>query len=85
MAGASIAARNALALVEAADGDHLRAIALLEVALEACRPVGERHLEGFVESNPADALHAVGREEDAMVHLNRSSHGVSRRWRARAS
>lgn len=67
--GASIAARNALALVEAASGDHAGAIALLEVALEACRRIGARHLEGVVENNLADELHAVGREEEAMEHL----------------
>jgi tetratricopeptide (TPR) repeat protein len=63
------AARNALALVEAAGGDHAAAIALLEVALEICQRLGERHLEAVVENNLADALHASGREEEAMEHL----------------
>jgi DNA-binding SARP family transcriptional activator/tetratricopeptide (TPR) repeat protein len=71
-AGTAIAARNALALVEAADGDRDTAIALLETALEACRRTGERHLEAAVENNLADQLHAVGRQEEAMDHLKRA-------------
>ena len=68
-AGTAIAARNALALAEAASGDHGAAIALLEDAAAACRRIGERHLEGVVENNLADELHAVGRETEAMDHL----------------
>lgn len=68
-AATTIAARNALALVEAARGDRAAAIALLESALEACRRIGERHLEAVVENNLADQLHAVGRQEEAMDHL----------------
>jgi DNA-binding SARP family transcriptional activator/tetratricopeptide (TPR) repeat protein/energy-coupling factor transporter ATP-binding protein EcfA2 len=68
-AGSAIAARNALALVESAAGDHGVAIALLEDAAEACRRIGERHLEGVVENNLADELHAAGREVEAMEHL----------------
>jgi tetratricopeptide (TPR) repeat protein len=71
-AGAVIAARNALALVEAAAGDLPAAIALLEGALEACRRTGERHLEAAVENNLADQLHAAGRPEAAMTHLKRA-------------
>jgi DNA-binding SARP family transcriptional activator/tetratricopeptide (TPR) repeat protein/energy-coupling factor transporter ATP-binding protein EcfA2 len=68
-AATTIAARNALALVEAARGDRVAAIALLESALQACRRIGERHLEAVVENNLADQLHAVGRQEEAMDHL----------------
>lgn len=69
---AAIAARNGLALVEAAAGDQETAIALLEDALAACRRTGETHLEAAVANNLADQLHAVGRADDAMVHLKRA-------------
>ncbi len=68
-AGAAIAARNALALVEADAGNRPAAIALLDTALEACRRTGERHLEAAIENNLADQLHALGRNEEAMTHL----------------
>ena len=70
--GASIAAHNGLALVEAAAGDRDSAIALLEEALADCRRTGETHLEAAVENNLADQLHAAGRPEEAMVHLKRA-------------
>jgi len=70
--GASIAARNGLALVEAAAGNHEGAIELLEVALAECRRTGETHLEAAVENNLADQLHAVGRADEAMEHLKRA-------------
>ncbi|HYO42287.1 MAG TPA: AAA family ATPase [Candidatus Limnocylindrales bacterium] len=69
---AAIAARNGLALVEAAAGDHGAAIALLEAALAECRRTGETHLEAAVENNLADQLHAAGRAEEAMGHLKRA-------------
>jgi tetratricopeptide (TPR) repeat protein len=70
--GAGIAARNALALVEAADGDREAAVVLLEEALAECRRTGETHLEAAVENNLADQLHALGRGDEAMVHLKRA-------------
>ena len=70
--GPAIAARNALALVEADEGDHAAAIDLLEDALTACRRTGEPHLEAAVENNLADQLHAAGRTEEAMAHLKRA-------------
>jgi DNA-binding SARP family transcriptional activator/tetratricopeptide (TPR) repeat protein len=70
--GPAIAARNALALVEADQGDHAAAIALLKDALAACRRTGEPHLEAAVENNLADQLHAAGRTEEAMPHLKRA-------------
>ena len=69
---AAIAARNGLALVEAAAGDHDAAIALLEEALADCRRTGETHLEAAVENNLADQLHAAGRADEAMEHLKRA-------------
>ena len=70
--GPAIAARNALALVEAEHGDRAAAIALLEDALVACRRTGEPHLEAAVENNLADQLHAADRTEEAMAHLKRA-------------
>jgi DNA-binding SARP family transcriptional activator len=70
--GALIAARNGLALVEAAAGDHGAAIALLEEALADCRRTGESHLEAAIENNLADQLHAAGRTDESMVHLKRA-------------
>jgi tetratricopeptide (TPR) repeat protein len=69
---ASIAARNGLALVEAAAGDHDAAIALLVETLAECRRTGETHLEAAVENNLADQLHAAGRADEAMEHLKRA-------------
>jgi tetratricopeptide (TPR) repeat protein len=70
--GASIAARNGLALVESAAGDHDAAISLLEDALAECQRTGETHLEAAVENNLADQLHAAGRTDEAMAHLKRA-------------
>ena len=70
--GAAIAARNGLALVEAAAGDHDTAIGLLEDALLECRRTGETHLEAAVENNLADQLHAAGRFDEAMEHLKQA-------------
>ena len=70
--GPAIAARNALALVEAERGDRAAAIRLLEEALAECRRTGEPHLEAAVENNLADQLHAAGRSEEAMTHLKRA-------------
>ena len=70
--GAAIAARNALALVEAAAGDPAAAITLLEAALDDCLRTGERHLEAAVENSLADQFHAIGRADEAMLHLKRA-------------
>jgi tetratricopeptide (TPR) repeat protein len=69
---AAIAARNGLALVEAAAGDRAAAIGLLATAVDRCRRMGERHLEAVVENSLADQLHAVGRTDEAMEHLKRA-------------
>ena len=70
--GPATAARNALALVEADAGDRETAIRLLEEALVICQRTGELHLEAAIENNLADQLHAVGRADEAIVHLKRA-------------
>ncbi|HEX5829042.1 MAG TPA: AAA family ATPase [Candidatus Limnocylindrales bacterium] len=70
--GPAIAARNALALVEAEAGRRDTAITLLEEALDDARRAGEPHLEAAVENNLADQLHAAGRHDEAIAHLKRA-------------
>ena len=69
---ASIAAMTALALVMAAEGDVDGAVATATRAIEACRRIGDRHLEAAVENHLADLLHDAGREDEAMDHLKRA-------------
>ena len=69
---ARIAALTGLALAEAAAGDVDAGIRHGVSAVELCRQIGDRHLEGAVENHIADLLHADGREDDAMVHLRRA-------------
>ena len=69
---ASIAASTALALTMAASGSLDEAVDTATGAIEACRRIGDRHLEAAVENHLADILHDVGREEEAMAHLKRA-------------
>ncbi len=69
---ASIAARTALALTQAAAGDVDEAVASAVTAIETCRRIGDRHLEAAVENHVADLLHDAGREADSMEHLKRA-------------
>jgi DNA-binding SARP family transcriptional activator len=69
---ARVAALTGLALAEAAAGDVDEALRHGATAVELCRQIGDRHLEGAVENHLADILHAGGREDDAMVHLRRA-------------
>ncbi|MEO8571129.1 MAG: AAA family ATPase [Chloroflexota bacterium] len=69
---AAIAASTALALTLAAGGSVDEAVASATAALEACRRIGDRHLEAAVENHLADLLHDAGREEAAMAHLKRA-------------
>jgi tetratricopeptide (TPR) repeat protein len=71
--GLAIAAANALALAEAAAGEHDAAVRLLETALEQSRESGSRHLEAAIENNLADVLHAAGRQGDSMEHQRRAA------------
>jgi DNA-binding SARP family transcriptional activator/predicted ATPase len=69
---ASIAASTALALTLAAAGSVDEAIETAEGAVEACRRIGDRHLEAAVENHLADMCHEAGRTDESMVHLKRA-------------
>ncbi|MEA2546366.1 MAG: hypothetical protein QOI09_1639 [Chloroflexota bacterium] len=69
---ASIAALTALALALAAGRSVDEAVATATDAIEACRRIGDRHLEAAVENHLADMLHDAGRSDDSMVHLKRA-------------
>jgi tetratricopeptide (TPR) repeat protein len=69
---ASIAALTALALALAADGSVDEGVAMAMTAVDACRRIGDRHLEAAVENHLADMLHEAGRSDDSMVHLKRA-------------
>ena len=69
---ARIAALTGLALAEAAAGDVDEALRHGTAAVELCRQIGDRHLEGAVENHLADILHAGSRDDEAMLHLRRA-------------
>ncbi len=69
---ARIAALTGLALAEASAGDLEAGLRHGDAAVELCRQIGDRHLEGAVENHLADILHTAGREDDAMAHLRRA-------------
>jgi tetratricopeptide (TPR) repeat protein len=69
---ASIAATIALALILARQGEVDEAVALGTAAADACRRIGDHHLEAAVENHLADLLHDAGREDLAMEHLKRA-------------
>jgi DNA-binding SARP family transcriptional activator len=69
---ASIAAMTALALALAASGSVDEGVATATSAIEACRRIGDRHLEAAVENHLADIFHDAGRHEGSMVHLKRA-------------
>ena len=69
---ASIAAHTGLALALAADGSVDEAVATATLAIEACRRIGDRHLEAAVENHLADMLHDASRLDDSMNHLKRA-------------
>ena len=67
-----VAVLNNLALAHRRAGEHTRALALTETALDACVRLGDRHREAALRSNLADALNALGRRAEAMRHLKRA-------------
>ena len=69
---ASIAAQTGLALTLAAGGSVDDAVTSATEAIEACRRIGDRHLEAAVENHLADMLHDASRLDDSMDHLKRA-------------
>jgi DNA-binding SARP family transcriptional activator len=66
-------ALNALALTYGDLGDGAGAIALAQRALALCEAQGDRQRAAAVHSNLADLHHAIGEEDLAMTHLERSA------------
>ena len=64
-----VAVLNNLALTRAARGELDAAQELTLAALDLCTRMGDRHHEAALRNNLADLLHAAGRAEDAMSHL----------------
>ncbi len=69
---ASIAAWTALALTLASAGQVDDAVTTATRAIEACRRIGDRHLEAAVENHLADICHDAGRADESMEHLKRA-------------
>ncbi|MES2210191.1 MAG: hypothetical protein V4515_08405 [Chloroflexota bacterium] len=55
-----------------ASGSVDAGVATAGEAIEACRRIGDRHLEAAVENHLADMLHDAGRLDDSMAHLKRA-------------
>ena len=56
----------------AASGSVDEAVTTATGAIEACRRIGDRHLEAAVENHLADICHDAGRTEESMVRLKRA-------------
>jgi hypothetical protein len=56
-------------MATARTGDLDAAMVHGAAAVEACRRIGDRHLEAAVENQLADLLHGAGRDDEAMPHL----------------
>jgi DNA-binding SARP family transcriptional activator/tetratricopeptide (TPR) repeat protein len=69
---ASIAALTALALAHAAAGSVDEGLVTAARAIDACRRIGDRHLEAAIENHLADMLHEAGRSDESMDHLKRA-------------
>ena len=62
------AASNLLGLAQGADGDHVGAVESLEAARGILDLHGDIHRLAAVHANLADALHAIGRDDEAREH-----------------
>ena len=71
--GAAVAARIGIALAYAAAGDLDGARREGAAAVEGCRRIGDRHLEGAVENHLADLFHAAGLRDESLEHLARAA------------
>ena len=80
---ASIAATTALALTIAGEGEVDEAMVLGVRAVEACRRIGDRHLEAAVENHLADLLHEAGRDDARDGAPEEGGHPVRRHRRGR--
>ena len=69
---ASIAAMTALAITLAGEGSVEAAVETATRAIDACRRIGDRHLEAAVENHLADLLHDAGRGRESMDHQIRA-------------
>ncbi len=67
-----IAANAAMSLTLGAAGATDDAVTDATRAIDACRRIGDRHLEAAVENHLADILHGSGRQEESMEHLKRA-------------
>ena len=69
---AQIAALNNLALAQADLDQGMAAIKTVQLAIENCVALGDRHLEAALRNNLADILRANGEQEAAMVQLKQA-------------
>lgn len=67
-----IAALNNLALVCRDTNEIERAIKLTETSLALCVTQGDRHHQAALHNNLADLLHGIGKDSEAMMHLEQS-------------
>lgn len=67
-----IAALNNLALVCRDTHEIERAIKLTEISLALCVTQGDRHHQAALHNNLADLLHGLGKDSEAMMHLEQS-------------
>lgn len=70
---AMIAALVGLAIAQGRAGDTAAAVTNATTAAQACRRIGDRHLEAAVENHLADLLHEAGRDAEARPHQLRAA------------
>jgi tetratricopeptide (TPR) repeat protein len=68
-----LAALNNLALLNVRQGDLEEATKNIELALEHCERVGDRHLEAALHNNLADIFHNLGETDQAMQELKKAA------------
>lgn len=68
-----IAALVGLAIAQGRAGDTAAAVTNATTAAQACRRIGDRHLEAAVENHLADLLHEAGRDAEARPHQLRAA------------
>ena len=78
---AGAAALNNLGLVLTESGEVERGVDQFEASLQLLDRLGDRHHQAAVHSNLADALHALGRRNEAVEHAQTIRCAVRRGWR----